>query len=40
MQMENPAAEAKLLYEAGAYPGSPVGGAMVVLLRRIVSRMR
>lgn len=25
------AAEAKLLYEAGAYPGSPVGGAMVVL---------
>jgi xanthine dehydrogenase molybdenum-binding subunit len=26
------AAEAKLLYEAGAYPGSPVGGAMVVML--------
>jgi len=25
------AAQAKLLYEAGAYPGSPVGGAMVVL---------
>lgn len=25
------AAEAKLLYEAGAYPGSPVGGAMAVL---------
>jgi len=25
------AAEAKLIYEAGAYPGSPVGGAMVVL---------
>jgi CO/xanthine dehydrogenase Mo-binding subunit len=25
------AAEAKLLYEAGAYPGSPVGGAMEVL---------
>ncbi|HKJ39269.1 MAG TPA: xanthine dehydrogenase family protein molybdopterin-binding subunit [Anaerolineales bacterium] len=24
-------AEAKLIYEAGAYPGSPVGGAMVVL---------
>ena len=26
------AAEATLLYEAGAYPGSPVGGAMVVML--------
>src|SRR5262245_27852880 len=25
------AAEAKLLYEAGAYPSSPVGGAMIVL---------
>jgi CO/xanthine dehydrogenase Mo-binding subunit len=25
------AAEATLLYEAGAYPGSPVGGAMVVM---------
>ena len=25
------AAEAQLMYEAGAYPGSPVGGAMVVL---------
>ena len=25
------AAKAELLYEAGAYPGSPVGGAMVVL---------
>jgi len=25
------AAEAKVLYEAGAYPGSPVGGAMVVM---------
>ena len=25
------AVEASLMYEAGAYPGSPVGGAMVVL---------